>query len=187
MRCFLPNGVRFYTMARSLFDTSLSADEIIDDYFLHAYGKNHARFKAFFEKLRTVMDGDYVAGRRSVNPKASIFYNPEIAQRIRDLLPAILKEGEALVEEHYNSPVRIETVSVRLLAHYIDLVSRFAEVMKHKSAGDDEGAKAVYREFEDHFGKKECEIERYFNQCLFFNFLDYVVFGIKTDGEFTIK
>ena len=187
MRCFLPNGVRFYTMARSLFDTSLTADEIIDDYFSHAYGKDFLRFKAFFERLHALIDDDFVAGNRSADPKVSIFYNPEIAENIAKHLPEILAEGEALLKEHYNSPIRIETLSARLFGHYLDFVSHYARVFEKKARGDDAGAAEAYRIFEDHFGKKECEIERYFNQCLFFNFLDYVVFGIKTNGEFALK
>ena len=39
-RSFFPTGLCFYTYARTLFDSSLSAEEIAEDYFSHAFGKD---------------------------------------------------------------------------------------------------------------------------------------------------
>ena len=186
MRGFLPNGVRFYTMARSLFDTSLTAEDIIEDYFYHAYGGEHKVFQQFFTKLGEVMEHAYFAEKRSANVQVSKYYNPEVAAKMENELPEVLKYGRTLVKEYYNGDTRVRTVSIRLLEHYLELMEWLGKVIAKKAGGDDAGAKAIYEEFEDIFGKKECEIERYFNQCFFFNYLHYIVFSNENKMEFVL-
>lgn len=186
MRGFLPNGVRFYTMARSLFDTSLTAEDIIEDYFYHAYGREHKVFQQFFTKLGEVMEHAYFAEKRSANVQVSKYYNPEVAAKMENELPEVLKYGRTLVKEYYNGDTRVRTVSIRLLEHYLELMEWLGKVIAKKAGGDDAGAKAIYKEFEDIFGKKECEIERYFNQCFFFNYLHYIVFSNENKMEFVL-
>lgn len=187
MRAFLPNGLLFYTMARSLFDTSLSAEDIIDDYFSHAYGKNFARFKEFFGQVGGVLDYAYLSERLSSDKRVSLYYNPAFADKVEKELPAVLALGRALVEEHFTSPVRVQTVSVRLLSHYIELLEWIGRIFVKKARGDDAGAAEIYHACRDAFGQKECELERYFNHCHFFYFMDFVVFGSVSDPEFMIK
>ena len=109
---------------------------------------------------------------------------PEIAENIETKLPDILKRGREVVKEYFDSPIRVQTVSARLFGHYLDLVEGFSRVIKEKALANDERAAELYHEFETEFGKRECEIERYFNQCFFFNNLDYIVFGTKSNTEF---
>ena len=186
MRGFLPNGVQFYTMARSLFDTSLTVEDIIEDYFCHIYGQDHLRFRELFTQLGEVMEYAYFAKKRSADSRVSVYYNPEVAVKIENELPGILRDGRALVKEYYNNEVRVRTVSIRLLEHYLELLEWLGKVIAKKAVGDDEGAKAVYEVFEEVFGKKECEIERYFNHCFFFNYLHYIVFDNESKMEFVL-
>ena len=85
---------------------------------------------------------------------------------------------------YFDSPIRVQTVSARLFEHYLDLIEGFSRVIKEKALANDERAAELYHEFETEFGKRECEIERYFNQCFFFNNLDYIVFGTKSNTEY---
>ena len=51
---------------------------------------------------------------------------------------------------------------------------------------DDDGAKALYEKFEEDFGKRECEIERYFNHCFFFKYLHYIVYDVTSNIAFVV-
>lgn len=186
MRCFLPNGLQLYTLARTLFDTSLSSEEIKADYMLHAYGKDFGNYEEVLNGLERVMEFAYFAKQKSENGKVSPYYSPSVAKRIEDELPKVIADGRKLVREHYNSSVRIETVSARLFEHYLDLCERLGKIIAKKAVGDDEGAKLLYQDFEDRFGKRECEIERYFNHCFFFNYLHYIVFDNASKTEFVL-
>ena len=186
MRAFLPHGLQMYTLGRTLFDTTLSAEEIAEDYFKHIYGEDYKQFADFYRKLEEVIPFSYLSKKHSANPKVSLYYNPEVSKKIETELPEVLALGEELVKSHYNSDVRVQTVSVRLLEHYIELCKWIGKLIEKKAVGDDESAKVIYNEFEEHFGKRECEIERYFNQCFFFNYMNYIVFSNASNMEFVL-
>jgi hypothetical protein len=183
LRGFLPNGLKFYTMGRTLFDTSLSAEEIAEDYMKHAYGNKKDKFKQILCDIEKIIPHAYLSRKGSANDKVSSIYNPAVAKNIEERLPTVLEAGRRLVKENYNSDVRVETVSVRLFEHYLDLVEWLGKLFSKKAAADDEGAKAIYLEFVDYFGKKECELERYFNQCFFFNYLNYYIFSASNTSR----
>lgn len=183
MRPFAPNGIKLYTLARTLFDTSLTVEDIAEDYFPYAYGEDWRSFMDFFRRLGDVIGWKYLARLDSALPEVSPYYNPEAAAKL-DRLPEILEEGRTLVREHYNSEVRVRTVSVRLLEHFIDLVEGLAPILRCKALGDDEGAMKLYDELEYRMGATEAAWERYFNHCFFFNWLHHVVFDNKTNIEF---
>ena len=50
-RSFMPTGLGSYVMAKSLFDTERSFEEITDEYFIGAYGEYADIFKTHFVKL----------------------------------------------------------------------------------------------------------------------------------------
>jgi hypothetical protein len=184
MRPFLPNGLQLYTFARTLFDTSLTYEEIVEDYLSSVYGEAYPKFKEVLIELENAISFKYLSKLDSKNSNVSLFYNPEIAKNIETKLPNILKCGREIVKEYFDSPIRVQTISVRLFEHYLDLIEGLGRVIKEKALANDERAAELYHEFETEFGKRECEIERYFNQCFFFNNLDYIVFGTKSNTEF---
>lgn len=186
MRPFLPNGLGLYSYARTLFDISLTNDDIESDYMPYIYGEAYPEFKQILVELSDVISMRYLSQLESKDPRVSRYYNPEVAENITSLLPDILKRGRDVVKRHFNSPVRVQTVSTRLFGHYLDLIEGFAAIIKEKAQAHDDAAKEIYRKFESDFGKRECEIERYFNHCFFFNSLDNIVFGSPSNTEFVL-
>ena len=186
MRAFLPNGLQFYTLGRALFDTSLSADEIAEDYMSHAYGELKEGVSEVLRRLEEIIPFAYFAGKESKNPAVSPYYNPDVAKRIEKELSVVIGCGRKLVKENYDSEIRVRTVGIRLLEHYLDLCEGLGKIIARKAVGDDGSAEALYYDFEEAFGRRECEIERYFNHCFFFNFLHYIVFDNKSKTEFVL-
>ena len=173
LRPFLPNGLLLYTLGRTLFDTETPHEAIVTDYFSHLYGSDHKKFLSFFEKVGEVFDWRYFTGLGSENEKVGKYYSPQIAKKLSNAAP-LFEEGRELVKAHYNSDVRVQTVAVRLLSHYIDLLEKTAAIIAKKAVADDAAAKCLLEEFEEEFGKRECELERYFNHCFFFKFLRFI-------------
>ena len=66
---------------------------------------------------------------------------------------------------------------MRLLSHYIDLLEKTAEIIAEKAVGNDAEATRLLDAFRQEFGKRDAEIEPYFNHCCYFNFLHYLVVG----------
>ncbi len=185
LRPFLPNGLLIYVLGRTLFDTETPHEEIVSDYLSHIYGKDHADFKAFFEKVGEAFDWKYFSYLGSENEKVGKLYSPKVAARLSAVKP-LLEQGRALVQAHYNSDIRVQTVAVRLLSHYIDLLEGVAAVMAEKAVGNDKEASRLLSELDESFGKRECEIERYFNHCFFFGFLHYVVDSNASKIDFVL-
>ncbi len=186
MRPFFPNGLQFYTHARSQFDTSLLADEIIEDYLSHAYGKDHEKFKSFLMSVEELLPYAYFGKQMSENPEVSLFYNPTLADRVEKELPGLIEQGKSLVREHYDNEVRVHTVSVRLFDHFLDFLSGYGRIIAKKARALDNEAAEMYKEFRTSFGKRECEIERYFNHTLWFNYLSWIVFDNSSRQEFVV-
>jgi hypothetical protein len=185
LRPFLPNGLLLYTLGRTLFDVKTPHETIVADYFSHIYGAEHSRFSAFFEKISEAFDWRYFSGLGSENERVGAYYSPKNAEKLASVAP-LLEEGRALVKAHYNSDIRVQTVAIRLLSHYIDLLEKTAEIMSRKAKGDDAEAKRLLEQFEEDFGKRECEIEPYFNHCFFFGFLRYVVISNASKLDFVL-
>ena len=161
-RGFFPTGLAFYTYARSQFDSSLSADEILEDYFSHAFGEDWRDFRDYLLEIADTVDYEYITKKKSADEKISPLYNPLHAREL-EKIPEIVERGRALIKKHYNSNYRIQTVSVRLLEHHADFVLKYAEAMVRKALGDDEGCKKHFEELVDMMGKKEVAIQSYFD------------------------
>ncbi len=167
-RAFFPTGLVFYTYARTLFDTSLSANELAEEYLSCAFGEDWREFYDYLSEVSDLFDVRYMEGKLSADDSICPFYNPEIAERLKRS-EALLAKGERLVKSHYNSDYRVRTVSVRLLERHIEYCRSLAEALSFKAVGDDESAIAVLNSFRDGFGKYEAEIELYYDHNLHFN------------------
>ncbi len=185
-RSFFPNGFAFYTYARTLFDTSLSYDELLEDYFHTAYGDDWKLFVDYLRKLYNALPFN-IFSRDEAEHNEHVYYSPEWAEKIGKIRD-ITAEGRKLIDAHYNSEIRLQTVSVRLLekhAEFCDLVSDF---MVAKCLGKDKLAFELYDKARIAFGKYEVEIEKYYDHFLYFNEYDramhakaYIPTGIGFD------
>ena len=165
-RSYFPNGFAFYTYARILFDTSLTYEQIAEEYYSHAYGADWKIFLDYFERLGEALDQGYLEGEKSSNPEISAYYRPEYLENL-NRAEAILAEGEELVKSHYNSDERVQTVSVRLMEKHIEYCRGFIEIFRHKAIGDDDGARKIFVDFCNSFGAHEPEIELWYDHLIF--------------------
>lgn len=159
-RSFFPTGLAFYTYARTLFDNSLSLEEIIEDYFLCAFGEDWKQIYDYLKTLGEVFDFRYLEGKNSANPERSAYYNPEHASNLANI-DKILEKGKVWIKGHYNMPYRIQTVSVRLLEMHAMYAKLLAEALIPKTKGNDDEADRLF----DIMIAKVGEQEVYFQTC----------------------
>ena len=181
-RSFFPTGLAFYTYARSMYDSSLTAEEIAEDYFSHAFGEDWKKFYDYLAELEDKMKYRYCQGEISANLGVSPLYNPEIAKKL-DLVPEIVERGRALIRSHYNSDYRVRTVSVRLLEHHADFAEKHAAALRAKAVGNDALAKEIGTALRIEFGKREPLIKSYFDQYVSFNYLRAFIYDSKSNTE----
>jgi hypothetical protein len=140
--------------------------DIAEDYYSYVYGEDWRQFYDYLKKISDLFDVRYFEQALSVNRNVSPYYNPEYAKSL-EALDALLEEGRALIEAHYNSDYRVQTVSVRLLEYHLEFCKLLAETLKKKAVGNDNEAKELFNKFRVEFGKHEVEIERYYDHALY--------------------
>lgn len=143
MRSFFPNGFAYYVYARKLFDLSLTYEELVEDYFSHAYGEGWREVYKYLEEIYDVFGFGFLEGEESKDSSVSPFYNPERAKKlatVREVTP----KGIALSKPLATSSVRPQVVSARLLAYHAEYCNLLADVLIHKAKGEEDKAIALY-------------------------------------------
>ncbi len=63
-RAFLPTGFVNYTMAKVLWNRKITFEEICDEYYAAAFGKNAETIKNYLKELSQIFDSDYARGEK---------------------------------------------------------------------------------------------------------------------------
>jgi hypothetical protein len=175
-RSFWPNGFAFSLYGQVQFDTSLKFEDLVEDYFSHAYGEDWREVVALLEEIGKSIDVKYMEGKRRAHPKLSSRYNPAIAPELRQM-PVIAEKYKAFIEAHRAMPMRAQTVAFKLLRYYMDYCVGLAKCLVPKCVGAGEEAAAMFREFLAEIGPRECEIEHYFDQYMMAFGFDCMLFS----------
>jgi hypothetical protein len=182
-RCYFPTGLALYSYARSMFDSSLSYEDITKDYFETAFGKPWRQFYTYLEKVDKVFDYQYMLGRKSANPKVGRYYNPDMAKQL-EKIEDVTKEGLELIHRYYNSDKRVGTVSVRLLEYHAELLNLLAKCYIAKANGDDDAAQEALTYTSERMGRHEVAIEKYYDHFLMVSANNVVFIQNVTHNEY---
>lgn len=161
-RCFFPNGLAIYVYAATLLDCKCDYEAVVDDYLRHCYGDAWQAVKRYLTRISEAFDFAYMEGERSADPSRGRFYNPDHAETLKTIR-TIAAEGRAIAEQNRNLPVRVQTVSMRLLLRHAEYCERLADIMTAKAMGEDAEAHELWDSFRRDFGRYEFEMERYFD------------------------
>ena len=179
-RCFFPNGFSFYCYAQKLFDTSVTYEELEEDYFKHAYGEGWQLALEYLKAVDEHMPQTYMEAKHTSRIPNN-FYKPEMEEKLLSLIP-VAKEFAAKLDAYKNMPIRVQTVAMRLLKLHAEYVQGLAQVMALKSLGKDEEAKNAAKEFFAEFGKNEVAWERYYDHMLMVHAMN-VIFNSKSSMD----
>ncbi len=178
-RSYFPTGFPFYAYSRILFDTSLTYEEICEEYFSAAFGEDWRDFYTYLEGIREIFDQRYLAGELSANAEVGKHYNPEMAEKFANA-EAVFEKGEAAVQAHYNMPMRVQTLSVRLIERHIIYCRMLAKALALKAVAKDEAAREAFRALWDAFNFYELDTEPYYDHSLCVASLNQI---FKTDSN----
>ena len=185
-RCFFPTGLALYVYARTLYDDTLTYEEIVEDYFANAFGEDWKAFYDYLDELGGAFDHLYMSGQKSADLNVSKLYNPaKVADFKR--VPEITAKGLELIKAHYNSDLRLRTVSVRLLEYHAEYANLLAEAMIPKCQGNDDLAKEKLDVITDRMGRHEQAIEMYYDHCLAINALKATIFNLVSNSYMDVE
>ena len=139
-RSFWPNGFSFWIYGETLFDGSRSFEELVEDYFSHAYGEHWQEIVAYLTEISRRFDVNYLeVEHRSMKD----FTDPAHAVTLRTI-PAFVEEMEPKLKEWTYSRYRVQTVAMRLLRYHAWYSKALANVFAIRADGDIQGAKEAY-------------------------------------------
>ncbi len=165
-RTFFPNGVSFYTYARTLFDTSLSYEDIEEDYFSYLYGNDWRLFRDYLWEIFEALPFEFFARDIAWN-REFVHYDVERSEKIAQIRE-ITKAGRELIRSHYSKGMRVNTMGLKLLeyhAYFCDLISDW---MSAKARGEIELGAELLEKARVEAGKFETELQSYFDHNLYF-------------------
>ncbi len=165
-RSFFPHGLSFYTYARTLFDTSLSYEEIEEDYFSHIYGENWKEFRDYFKKINDALPFEYFS-RDEVSRDGGDHYKPEMAERISKIRE-ITKEGRELIEKQPDCEYYVQSLALNLLRFHADFCDMISDWMCAYALGNFDRACELCELARKELGKRESEFERFYDHYLYF-------------------
>ena len=166
IRGFFPNGLLFYTYAMRMYNDQLSFDTIVEDYYSHIYGKDFSEFRAYFEKMNEIFPYALLSLKTAEGGQKKVLEASAVEIARFDGVSDLLAIGRKLVQSHYNSDQRVQTVSIRMLERHLDYVEQFAAMIKEKFLKNDELAMKLFKEFMEKFGAKEIFMQPYYDQAL---------------------
>ena len=183
-RSFFPTGLAFYSYARSLYDATQSADEIIEEYFSCAFGENWKKFYDYLSKIGEAMPFRMLTLGRFPERHHEIVSeeNVKLLSTVKD----VVAEGRELIKEYYNSDARVRTVSVRLLEKHAEYCEGLSEVLIERAKGNIDEAMKKFDEFRISFGKREAEIQSFYDQIIYFTPMRTLVGKSKKEMEINL-
>ncbi|MBO5339432.1 MAG: DUF4838 domain-containing protein [Oscillospiraceae bacterium] len=178
-RCYFPNAFSFYVYGAMLFDNSLTLEELIEDYFSHAYGDQWQIVVEFLKEIDRLMPQTYLEALHTA-PVPTNFYKPEMEAQLL-CVEEVAKKYAAVFDAHKNMPYRVQTVAMRLMRQHTDFCTGYAKFMAIKCLGKDDEAREQAAEFLKEFGKRELAMEHYYDHFMATNALNAIV---NTKSEF---
>ncbi len=185
-RSFWPNGFSFYIYGQLQFDNSLTFDELLEDYFSHAYGEDWKEVVEIFKKIRTAFDPGYFWGHRSADLRVNKRYAPAVAAELRQM-PAVAEEFKEFLEAHRVMPMRAQTVMYKLLRYYMEYCQGLAKCLIPKCYGAGKEAKELWEQFVTDFGRHEREIETCYDQWMMYYAFNHKVFASEEAAVPTVE
>ena len=164
-RTFFPNGFAAYVYAETLVNRDLLFEDIVEDYYSHAYGEDWKEVLAYMENIRDAFEFRFMEGEGSKDVEISNYYDPTKEAGLRKVEEYTRKCRE-MVKEHPVHDTRPRTVSWQLLEKHTEFCDGLAEFMIEKCQGHEELAEEIAEAFFDRFGKYEVEIERYYDHFM---------------------
>lgn len=150
LRAFYPTGLPCYLLGRKLWDSSLTYDQIADEYFSAAYGKLGGEVRALFEAVSDCFDVDFwFHGRAEARPG--------LPERMRQALP-LADKARALAEVFVPENDCEKTSRMHLML-YGDYLTLYTNALIACAEGDVDRGQALWDQFARFLQESEAALQ----------------------------
>ncbi|MEG2373126.1 MAG: DUF4838 domain-containing protein [Niameybacter sp.] len=150
-RAFFPTALPNYTMGKTLWDTSLSFEEIAEDYFRHAFGEEGDVCQAYLENISAAFEIDYWhlgGGKVDESFANQVASAQEIVHNFREV-----------VMRHKPHLSKTQALSWKYLVYHLDYTELLAAAFEAKARGQKELADEKWTAFADYICENEDELQ----------------------------
>ena len=170
-RSFWPNGFAMYIYAETLMNRDCDFEAVARDYYAHAYGQGWEQVFDAMAELTEILEYPGVTGEKPLS------FDLERVLAVADREADLAKVRQ---------PIRVQTLSRRLLARHAEYVRGFGKFLHLKALGQEEESRKALEEFRIRFGAYEYELERYFEHFQTFRTLRLLAGGMPKLTEDTV-
>ena len=178
-RSYFPNGLNYFVYAETLFDANADYEKMKETYFSYAYGEISGDVEAYLSEITDAFDPKYMMDGA---PGRKDYYSPENAEKL-GRVKEITAKYAPLFAKHRVMPRRTQTVAMKLIHRHMEFCNGLAEVFALKAMGEDEKAREAFSRFRVEFGKREYELQTYFDHYMCFASLARIINTPKTFYE----
>lgn len=147
LRAASPNALPNYIMGYTLFNSSLSFDELAEEYFSAAYGRDYSLAAAYLDKLSSLASCDYFNGKgERINPE----YEKSCA-----LMLDTLRAFQPVIDKNKKNSANISSFFWNLLDYHNAYCILLVTGLSHISGGRMDETAAAYDLFCDYIRKNE--------------------------------
>lgn len=165
-RSYFPTGFQFYVYGETLFDSSVTFDDLVVDYFSHAFGENWQLVVEYLEELKELMRFSYLYGKESEDPDKGKYYNPDMVENIKKA-KKLVNDFMPVIKANLNQSQRTVTVAWQVLELGAFCADKLTDLFRCLAIGDKENSLKIFNELTLAMSEREVYFERYYDHCLF--------------------
>jgi hypothetical protein len=155
-RAFFPSGVAMAAMARTLWDRDTPTEDVVDEHFRAAFGREGDAVRDYLRTLSDCFDPLYANDESLVTD-----VTPEPDENDAESFAAAVETVEQfrpVIDRNCETAEGTRSASWRYLDHHADIVEPFAKALAARARGDDGAALELWRETRDRLCRREPEI-----------------------------
>ena len=159
-RCFLPSGLIMTVMGRTLWDRELPFDEIANDHYKSAFGRDGRKVKAYTQTLSDLFDPPFLRGERNDAGRR---------ETVRKLakVPAAIERFRPVIEANLGAADPCRAKSWAYLKEHADICLAMVPVVEAGARGDKDALAEAWPRMVDTVRRKERKLHPVFDVCLF--------------------
>lgn len=173
-RNYFPTGFPMYVYGNTLFDNSLTLEQLEEDYFSHAFGEDWQQVRDYMWTISNLFDFNYMICYPVFGVCLGSTVSEEMVEKLGKVA-ALVDDFRPVIEKNLIQPMRAATVSWQLLDEHSEFTKFMARIFRLRAEDNDEGALEEYERMRTFMAPKEPRLQRYFDHGLFFECIKLIL------------
>ena len=168
---YFPTAFAYYTYAKTLYDKSLTFDEIAEEYFSGVFGKDWKKLYEIFNEMDKLLPFEYLSSPEALK-RPNVYVDKARAAEL-EKMGSVLEAERLYIDSHKSTERRVETLALMILEKHIEFVSLLTEMFLLKAKGENEKAKELFENMKITFGRHKAFLGKYFSYYMYYMTLQY--------------